>query len=150
MNSLLKLAIRELGHNTYINPKHDLSKLYQKLKSKSSKQADDLSVWSSAFINWVTRKAGIKHDDVYEAQDWLEVGENSSEKPEAGDLIIIEWEEDGLKKAYVGFYIWYSNDNTQVYCLGGKHDNEVAIVAMPAKHISGLRRLDSVNIAMSA
>lgn len=150
MNSVLKLAIRELGHNTYINPEHDLYKFFQKLKAKSAEQVDDLSIWSSAFINWITRKAGIKHPDIREAQGWLDIGENSSEKPEAGDLIVIEWDDNGHKKAYVGFYIWYSNDNTQVYCLGGKQNNEVAIVAMPSKNIIGFRRLDSVSIAMSA
>ncbi|MEQ9168397.1 MAG: hypothetical protein RLO12_19220 [Fulvivirga sp.] len=150
MNPLLKLAIRELGHNTYINQEHDLFKFYQELKSKSSEKAGDLSIWSSAFMNWITRKAGIKHADILKAQDWLDIGENSSEKPEAGDLIVIEWDDNGHKRAYVGFYIWYSNDNTQAYCLGGKQNNEVAIVAMPAKHISGFRRLESVSVAMSA
>lgn len=150
MNSLLKLAIRELGHNTYINPEHDLCRFYQKMKAASTEQVDDLSIWSSTFINWITQKAGIKHADILKAQDWLDIGENSSERPEAGDLIVLEWEEKGQKKAYVGFYIWYSNDNSQVYCLGGKHNNEVAIVAMPSKHISGFRRLESVSVAMSA
>lgn len=150
MNSILKLAIRELGHNSYISQDHDLYKFYKKIKLESAAQVDDLSIWSSAFINWITRKAGIKHPDIIEAQEWLNFGDNSSDKPEAGDLIIVEWEEENIKKAYVGFYIWYSNDNSLVYCLGGKEGSEVAIVAMPANQISGFRSLESVRIAMSA
>ena len=45
--------------------------------------------WSSAFLNWVAKNAGLEHSGKLEANSWLSTGEITSD-PNYGDVVGLE------------------------------------------------------------
>jgi hypothetical protein len=140
MNSLLILAIRELGHKSSIKSNPELSGYYQALK-KSSSSSIDHSLWSCAFINWIADKAGFKHLNYSSPSEWLTLRKEVDSEPEAGDLVIYETFINGIPIIFTSLFVWRSTNNAIAYCLGGDENHEVSVKAISAKNILGFRRL---------
>ena len=97
--------------------------------------------WSSAFLNWVTKKAGYEHSGELEDRSWLSIGESVG-SPCWGDIAILWTNTPESKDAYVGIFI--KETKRYVYLLGGNHRGRVCIKAYPKKKVIDYRRLKKV------
>ena len=97
--------------------------------------------WSSAFVNWVTKKAGLEHSGKLEDRSWLSIGE-SVEFPNWGDIAILWKNAPENQEAYVGIFI--KETKRYVYLLGGHHRGKVCIKAYPKKKVIDYRRLKKI------
>lgn len=99
---------------------------------------DDETAWCSIFMNWCALKAGLERSKKLNARSWLNFGEEIKDAM-TGDVVIY-WrgEKDGWK-GHVGVYI--SEDETNIYTLGGNQGNMVKIAPYNKARVLGYRRL---------
>ncbi len=94
--------------------------------------------WSSAFVNWVAKKAGLQFSGKLEDKSWLSVGE-STHYPSWGDIVVL-WKDSPLsKEGYVGIFV--KETRRYVYILGGDQRNKVCIKAYPKSRVLDYRKL---------
>jgi len=141
MDSLMKIAMTQLGQKEIEGPEDNDTIVGYAKESGFDWVNDDETAWCSIFVNWVAMKAGLKRSELANARSWLNVGLNVDDSPEPGDVVIF-WRgsEDGWQ-GHVGFYFGFSQDGTRVYCLGGNQGNQVSLSAYPIGKVLGYRRL---------
>ncbi|EDP96535.1 TIGR02594 family protein [Kordia algicida OT-1] len=100
----------------------------------------DETAWCSAFMNWVALKAGKQKSGKLNARSWLLVGRQVT-TPQQGDVVVLWRERKHSWKGHVGVFIGYSEDQKQIYVLGGNQNNQVNIQQYPAYRLLGFREL---------
>ena len=141
MDSLIKIAISQLGQKEIAGPEDNDTIVGYAKESGFDWVNDDETAWCSIFVNWVAMKAGLKRSEQANARSWLEVGLNVDDAPEPGDVVIFWRDSEDGWQGHVGFYFGFSQDGTRVYCLGGNQGNQVSLSAYPIGKVLGFRRL---------
>lgn len=138
----IKIALTQYG----VSEKEDTNAHPQIVKYFESIGYDtnDYSIypnWSSAFLNWVTKKAGYEHSGKLEDRSWLSVGESIS-YPCWGDIAVLWKDSPENQEAYAGIFI--KETKRYVYLLGGHQRGKVCIKAYPKKRVMDYRRLKKI------
>lgn len=143
MKNVLKLAFEELG--TKEIPGSDDNQRIVDYASESgiSGVEDDETPWCSIFVNWVCHKLGLEKSDKPNARSWAGVGKEIF-KPKPGDIVVFWRESPTSWKGHVAFFLGYSGDLSQVYCIGGNQGNAVSIAAYDASKVLHFQRVSEV------
>ena len=125
----VKIALKEVGVKEIAGGVHNLRVLeYQ--ATTSGKYTDDETPWCGAFISWVMKQAGIKHNIKIpeRAKEWANFGYKVDE-PELGSIAIKSRVGGGHVCIVVG-----QRADGKLYCIGGNQNNQVNI-AVYAKEV---------------
>lgn len=112
---------------------------------------DDETPWCSIFVNWCCLQAGLQRTYKTNARSWLSIGKPTDD-PKPGDIVVFWREDPNTWKGHVGIFLGYSNNQSQVFTLGGNQQNSVSIQAYNAKNVLGFRQLSverNIEIALS-
>ncbi|MGB0871488.1 MAG: TIGR02594 family protein, partial [Flavobacteriales bacterium] len=102
--------------------------------------SEDETAWCSIFMNWVAKKASLKHSGKANARSWLNVGQ-AVNIPEPGDVVVYWREAINSWKGHVGIFMGFSANGERIYTLGGNQKDSVCITAYSADKLLGFRRL---------
>ena len=138
----VKIALTQYGVNEKENYEAhpQIVKYYESIGYDSHDLARQPS-WSSAFLNWVTKKAGYECSGKLDARSWLRIGE-STNLPCWGDIAILWEQSPESTEGHVGIFI--KETRRYVYLLGGDQRNKVCIKAYPKNKVLDYRRLKRV------
>lgn len=144
MDSLIKLAASQLGEKE-VEGSDDHNDTIIKYAHEAGFDwvNDDETPWCSIFLNWLTKKCGLKGSNQANARSWLLTGRQVT-NPEPGDVVVFWRDKPDSWKGHVGIFMGFSKDGTRVYCLGGNQGNQVSISAYHADTVLGYRRLSPV------
>lgn len=133
----VELALSQYGVSEVINGDNNIILNYSKEAGIDGITNDEIS-WCSIFVNWVCFKCVLPRSGSPMARSWLKVGEETK-KPVIGDIVVL-WRgnPDGWQ-GHVGFFI--SENDTQVYILGGNQNNQVCILPYPKYRVLSYRKL---------
>ena len=133
-----QVALREMkdgipekeGSRTH-NPK-----IIEYHKTTSLKAESDEVAWCSSFVNWCMFVSDVTRTNKANARSWLSWGKPIDE-PRIGCVVIFK---RGLsvKQGHVGFYAG-TDDNGNIYCLGGNQKNKVCISTYSKNKVIGYR-----------
>ncbi|PQJ69115.1 MULTISPECIES: C40 family peptidase [Polaribacter] len=141
MKNLLSVAINEIGVKEIAGSRHSKRILEYAKESGFPWVNDDETPWCSIFMNWVTKKAGLKNSNSAAARSWLNVGE-SVNNPEPGDVVVYYRGDFNSWQGHVGIFMGFSADGSRIYTLGGNQLDAVSISAYAADKLLGFRRLN--------
>lgn len=141
MKNLLNVAINEIGVKEIAGTRHSKRILEYAKESGFTWVNDDETPWCSIFMNWVTKKAGLKQSGSASARSWLNVGETVN-NPEPGDIVIYYRGSINSWQGHVGIFMGFSIDGNRIYTLGGNQIDAVSISAYAADKLLGFRRLN--------
>ena len=118
----VKIGLKEVGVSEIAGAKHNPRILEYQLTT-SGKYTDDETPWCGAFVSWVMKQAGIKHNiKVPErAKEWSNFGYAVTE-PSVGTIAVKSRVGGGHVCIVVG-----KTSNGKLYCLGGNQGNLVSI-----------------------
>ncbi len=140
MRKTIEIALAEYGITERIGSTHN-PRILQYFKDIGNQWIqDDETAWCSCFANWIALQSGYAYSGKLDARSWLSVGKPTY-TPTKGDVVIFWRERKSSWKGHVGFYIGYSADGKQIYCLGGNQNNQVSIKAYPANRLLGFREI---------
>ncbi len=126
VEKLLKTAFGELGVKE-IAGNQDHPRIIQYAKDVGIDGINDDEVpWCSTFVNWVAWKSGLSFSKKVNARSWLNVGTKTF-NPKPGDVVVFWRESRESWKGHVGFFLGFTADGKQVYCLGGNQQDRVKI-----------------------
>ena len=74
METLLKIAINELGTEEIVGNEHNPEVLKYANDTDIKGITSDEIPWCSTFVNWVAMKAGLQYSKKANARSWLNVG----------------------------------------------------------------------------
>ena len=140
MKNLLNIAINEIGVKEIAGTRHSKRILDYAKESGFPWINDDETPWCSIFMNWVTKKAGLKRSKSASARSWLNIGE-ATNNPEPGDVVVYYRGNINSWKGHVGIFMGFSVDGSRIYTLGGNQMDAVSISAYSADKLLGFRRL---------
>lgn len=141
MNKLLNIALSQYGVKEIEGKEHNPVIIgYSKEIGYGGIIADE-TAWCSIFMNWCALKAGLIRSGKLNARSWLTVGEEVTEPPQLGDVVVFWRGQRNSWKGHVAIYINHSEDGKYIYCLGGNQNNRVCIKAYNASQLLGYRRL---------
>lgn len=118
----VKIGLKEVGVQEISGSKHN-PRILEYQSTTSGKYTDDETPWCGAFVSWVMKQAGIKHNiKVPErAKEWSNFGYSVSE-PSVGTIAVKSRVGGGHVCIVVG-----KTSNGKLYCLGGNQGNLVSI-----------------------
>ena len=102
---------------------------------------DDETAWCSCFINWLAKECSCQKSGKLDARSWLKTGRDIK-YPALGDVVIFWRESPESWKGHVGLFI--SQDEKNIYTLGGNQDNMVCIKPYSKSQLLGFRSLEYV------
>jgi len=141
MKNLLNVAINEIGVKEIAGSRHSKRILDYAEESGFAWVNDDETPWCSIFMNWVTKKAGLKRSNSASARSWLNVGE-ATNTPEPGDVVVYYRGNINSWQGHVGIFMGFSVDGSRIYTLGGNQADSVSISAYSSDKVLGFRRLN--------
>lgn len=141
MGDLLKIAANELGTKEISGSEHNATIVGYAQAAGFTWVNDDETAWCSIFVNWVAMQAELPRSEKANARSWLTVGEDVTNAPEPGDVVVFWRESPASWKGHVALFLGFSSDKKMVFCLGGNQGNSVSIAAYPASTVLGFRKL---------
>lgn len=141
--NLLAIALQEYGVRETSGSLHTprILTYFRKMGKPWIKKEE--TAWCSAYVNFVALESEREFSGKLTARSWLRVG-TPVETPEVGDVVVFWRERIDSWKGHVGFFIGYSADKKQVYCLGGNQNNSVCIAPYSSSRVLGFRRLGTL------
>ena len=133
----VKIALKEVGTEEIAGGVHNLRVLeYQ--ATTSGKYTDDETPWCGAFISWVMKQAGIKHNIKIpeRAKEWIKFG-YEVEEPEIGSIAI----KSRIGGGHVCIVLGQRKDG-KLYCLGGNQNNQVNIAIYDKEVFEAFRNIE--------
>lgn len=140
MCEIINIALSQYGVTETIGNRHNATILGYFKDIGHRWIITDETAWCSAFVNWVALKAKKQRSGKLTARSWLRVG-IKTKQPVIGDIVVFWRGSKQSWKGHVGFFIGYSEDKTQIYCLGGNQNNQVNIKTYPVSRLLGFRSL---------
>ncbi|HLW06692.1 MAG TPA: TIGR02594 family protein [Marinilabiliaceae bacterium] len=140
MKNLLEIAISQLGIKEVSGSGSDQTIVSYAKSAGFEWVNNDETPWSSIFINWCAKEAGLKRSNKLMARSWLTVG-ITVDYPEPGDLVIFSRGKTDSWQGYVGLFMGYDEEGERIYTLGANPGNQVSITAYPKSKLLGFRRL---------
>ena len=141
MNKVLKLCFEELGVKEIPGQDDNERILAYATEAGFSGVADDETPWCSVFANWVAHKLELEKSGKLNARSWVNVGKQVA-SPAPGDVVVFWRESPQSWKGHVAFFLGYSDDLTQVFCIGGNQGNAVSVAGYDSSKVLQFRRLD--------
>lgn len=142
MDELLKIAIPELGQKEILGPEDNPTIVNYANKAGFTWVNDDETPWCSIFLNWCTKKAGLKGSGKANARSWLNVGKTTS-NPKPGDIVVFWRESLDSWKGHVSIFFGFNKERDKVFCLGGNQGNMVSIMAYPSYQVLDFRKIET-------
>lgn len=140
MDELIKIAISKLGELQQ-SPVDQNTLIQQYAKEAGVEWVNDKDTpWCSLFLNWCARKVNLKGSGKTDIWSWLLTGW-STFSPEPGDVVVIGKDCSKYKKGHVGIFMGFSQDGSQVYCIGGNDGHQVSLSSYLAEKVLGYQRL---------
>jgi len=130
----LKIAAGETGVREIAGPEIN-PKIVEYFRTITSTSTDDEIPWSSSFVNWCIKQAGLQGTNSAAALSWLHWGRELSQ-PFQGCIVVMR---DGNKptQGYVGFY--WGEEGERVLILGADKRNNVSVGAYPKAKVLSYR-----------
>lgn len=132
----MSIALDEIGVQEIRGSEHDprVMEYWSSLPSWKGKATDE-DDWSSAFVAWVLKSAGVEAIDSAINRDWLAWGD-STEAVEG--CVAVFWRESPTSwKGHAGFLV--DEDERSYHVLGGNQRNSVSIERIPKARFLGCR-----------
>lgn len=129
MNKAFQTALSYVGlkeDTSKIEHNPEILKFFELIGHKWVK--DDETAWCAAFVNACLVMNNYEQTGKLTARSFLNYGEKV-EKPTQGDIVVFWRSSRHSWKGHVGFYV--SEDENNIYCLGGNQSNMVSVVAYP-------------------
>lgn len=141
MNKAFKTALQYVGTKEYTkkgehNPK--IVEMFSKIGHSWVK--DDETAWCAAFVNFCLAINGLKQTGKLDARSFLKYAKKV-DKPQLGDIVVFWRSSRNSWKGHVGFYV--SEDEENIYCLGGNQSNSVNITGYAKYRLLGYRRIEN-------
>lgn len=130
----LVIAFGELGVKEVAGKKHDARVLGYHAATKLKSTRDEVP-WCSAFVCACLERTGVESTKSAKAKSFLTWG-RAIQEPEIGCIAVFNRKGGG----HVGFFL--SENDSQVYVLGGNQGNQVCVRAYPKKELLGYRSFD--------
>lgn len=118
----MKVAYGELGQREKSGPDHN-PRILEYLRSTQmlNPPQNDETDWSSAFIHWVLKQAGITGTGSLLNRSWMTWGSSSDLKP---GCVAVFWRENPESVyGHAGFLVNVQADGTKLAILGGNQNN---------------------------
>ncbi len=129
--SILAVAKSQVGVREYrgrgSNPR--ITNYFRRAVGRSY---SDSYPWCSAFINYVTKRAGHRGTNSLSARSWLRWGRRTS-NPRPGDIVVFGRRRGG----HVGVFVGFSGNRVRV--IGGNQSNSVSYKSYPRYRVLGYR-----------
>jgi uncharacterized protein (TIGR02594 family) len=121
----LNLGVRE------VPGRQDNPRIVMYHQTTAGGAAHDETPWCSSFVNYCVRKAGLEGTDDKRALSWYEqgFGEDVTEDPNEGDIVVLRRHSPTESGGHVGFFISQQGDKIQI--LGGNQGNAISIAPFP-------------------
>lgn len=118
----VKTGLKEVGVQEISGSKHN-PRVLEYQATTSGKYTDDETPWCGAFISWVMKQSGIKHNIKIpeRAKEWINFGYAVSE-PSIGTVAV----KSRVGGGHVCIVVGKTSDG-KLYCLGGNQGNLVSI-----------------------
>ena len=132
----VKIALKETGIQEIVGKIHS-PRVLEYQATTAGKYTDDETPWCGAFISWVMKQAGIKHNvKVPErAKEWINFGYAVNE-PTIGSIAVKSRVGGGHVCIVVG-----KRKDGKLLCLGGNQNNEVNITAYDKSVFESFRNI---------
>lgn len=140
MKTLLQVAMHEAGTEEVEGSLSNERILQYADEAGFDFYQTDETPWCSVFLSWVALKAGFERSTKANARSWLNVGKEIG-NPEPGDIVIFWRDSINSWKGHVALFVGYSQDLSQIYCLGGNQSDQVSISTYSVDRLLGFRRL---------
>jgi len=138
VNNMLEIALGQYGIKEIAGKKHNPLVLRYFQETGHKWVHTDETAWCTAFVNWCAMKADKVYSNKLNARSYLAIGK-SIRPPELGCIAILWRVHITSWKGHVGFYI--TEDEKNVYLLGGNQHNKVCIKPYPRNRVLGYRKL---------
>lgn len=145
MSTILKLAFEELGTKEIPGAAHEPRILHYAKDSGIEGVQDDETAWCSIFVNWICKELDLPRSNKVTARSWVNVG-TTVRDPRPGDVVVFWREHINSWKGHVGFFLGYSADLSQVFCLGGNQSNSVSVDAYGAEKVLRFQRIEKAEL----
>ncbi|OED34231.1 hypothetical protein AB832_07695 [Flavobacteriaceae bacterium (ex Bugula neritina AB1)] len=99
---------------------------------------DDETAWCAAWMGYCLHKAGLEFLKTVRARDYEKYGKETK-MPKIGDIAVFWRYKESSGYGHVGFYV--SEDEHDIYVLGGNQSNEVRISKYPKSQLLGYREI---------
>jgi len=138
--SHLQLALREYGTHGILGAKHNNKIIdYFKIAGHPQIKSDEVA-WCAAFLSYILNTATGSKFNYLAARQFLNIGKETK-KPELGDIVVF-WRDDPKSwKGHVGIYI--SENEKEIFCLGGNQKNTVDISKFLKSNVLQFRKLSN-------
>jgi len=106
------------------------------------------TAWCAAYVNSVLSQAGSAGTGALNARSFLDWGNDVSDAPKQGDVVVLSRGDPNGWEGHVGFFDGYNEDGS-VRILGGNQGGAanggggVSIASYPANKVLGFRRADA-------
>ncbi|MEK7139426.1 MAG: TIGR02594 family protein, partial [Patescibacteria group bacterium] len=99
---------------------------------------DDETAWCAAFLNWVLKESGLPHTGKLLARSFLTYG-FPTDKPKLGDIVVLWRISKASPYGHCGLYV--SENEVEIFILGGNEDGQVKIKAYPKYQLLAYRKI---------
>ena len=140
MDKLINIAIHQIDNQQGTEFEHNNAIINYAEEVDVQRVNNDQTPWCSVFLNWCAQQAGLRGSGKVDILSWLLAGWPTF-KPEPGDIVVCWEDHPDSEKGYVGVYMGYSKNGTQIYSVGGKEDGSVSILSHPIEKLTGFQRL---------
>ena len=134
----MKVAYGEIGQRE-IPGSGNNPRILEYFKSTQIAQSpqDDATDWSSAFVHWVLKQAGVSGTGSLVNRSWMTWGAASELKP---GCVAVFWRDnpEGLL-GHAGFLVSVQGDGNRLAILGGNQSDQVSIVSLQRSRLLGCR-----------
>lgn len=130
----LRVAFSEVGQEEIIGRKHN-KRIVEYHSQTTLKATTDEVYWCASFVCWVLHTAGLTSTRSAAARSFLNWGDKIN-TPKRGCVVIFK-RPPSPTSGHVGFYL--SEDQKDIYVLGGNQDNKVNVKKYSKNNLLGYR-----------
>lgn len=137
--NLIEAALKEYGVHELAGKANSSRVLQYFADSGNSWVQDDTNyAWCSAFMNFVSKEAGLPMTGSLKARSWLDAGQ-PVERPKIGDVVVF-WRDD-IKgpNGHVSLFVRNDDDGKTVWVLGGNQSDAVNVMRYDRTKVLGYR-----------
>ncbi len=138
MNKAFETALQYIGTKEHTQTGEHNPKIVEMFATIGhSWVKDDETAWCAAFVNFCLLVNNFEHTGELNARSFLKYAKKV-EEPQIGDIVVFWRSSRNSWKGHVGFYV--SEDEENIYCLGGNQSNSVNVTAYKKYRLLGYRR----------
>ncbi len=131
------IAEAELGVAEFPGARHN-NRIVEYHDTTGLSTNDDETPWCSSFVNWVFDQLGMARTKSAAARSWLQWGQDISNAPRTGAVVILWRGSPNSASGHVGF-LDHFDERGRVWLLGGNQHNRVSRDDYPQAKVVGIR-----------